>query len=171
MEWLNIVMTEILKWLLDRFRARNQCPERFLKEYRLAREWHRKARLASSEDDRRDALKDARIAIREAIRSGMPAAPDACVEEWFDAAALAEELEELEYAARAYREVARRRHSDLYVEATLRLTALRARQGQNAEALKLVKKILKSNPCHSEAIELARELTRQEVNEISTGGD
>lgn len=190
MEWLNVIV-EIVKWLSNRFKTKNQCPKEFLKEYRRAREYQWKAWKARSaspsvfsedngdkvdvqseiEHDVQYLFEEARMAIRQAIRSGLSGAPDACMEEWFNAAALAEELEEPEYAARAYREVARRRHSERSVKATLRLAELSARQGRNAEALKLVKKILKSNPYDSEAIELMRELSQQEVNGISTGGD
>ncbi|NPV30707.1 MAG: hypothetical protein HPY58_13900 [Firmicutes bacterium] len=157
MELLNVILAAICNWLKNRSSERIRIWKDGVAEYRHARRWLWRARLASSEDERQDALEEARIAIRQAIRIGMPDS-----KEWFEVASLAEELEELHYAAMAYQKAACSR-SPVSVEATVRLAALRAKEGRKGEAKRIVSRALKLNPHHQEARELAQELSREEI--------
>ena len=155
MEWLNISIAEIVKWLLHRVGMKSHYSKEGLEQYRRAREESRRARLASYEDEREHAEHLARIAIRQAIRLGLPDK-----QEWFYAAKLAEELGEFESAVRAFQKVARGR-SRLALEATVGLAEMWARQGRSTEAKELAVRVLKSypDPCEAkELLELLREL-------------
>jgi tetratricopeptide (TPR) repeat protein len=165
MEWVSAVLQviwEAFMWVVNREGGRGQCPEKFLQELRHAREWQRKARSASSEDDRQDAIEEVRIAIRQAIRLGLRRAPATCPEDLLEAAAIAEEVEELAYAEKAYSRMASRCKSDLCLKASVCLAELKARQGQKIEAQNLVDKVLRADPRHPGAVQLKQELDREE---------
>jgi tetratricopeptide (TPR) repeat protein len=168
MEWLTAVL-DLLKWLLEAFGVRRKDTEKGLAELRTAKQWLREARRAvnryeTERDESRDEMEyardQARMAVRHAIRCGLPD-----LEEWLSAGSLAEELEEHVYAARAYQAVVRSKRTALAADACCRLAALSARQGQTEEAKSWLRKAFRLNPTHQEATRLQQQIATQTSEE------
>lgn len=159
MEWI----IAVLDFLLDRFGVRRRDPDKGFSELRIAKQRVRDARRTGDPDEMEYIYDDARMAVRQSIRSGLPD-----LKEWFEAGSLAEDLEEFEYAARAYRVVARKSRSNLSAEACCRLAELCAQQGQIADAKKWLRKVFKFYPDHVEAKTLKQQLALYTTEELIT---
>ena len=113
---------DLIRWLFEMWL---KAQDKGLDEFRLARSKLREAKRVEGEEDKDFYRSEAVTAIRHAIRRGLPG-----LDEYLDAADIAEELGEITSATKAYRRAVWWWKHPRAVEARIRLALLLVKQRQ-----------------------------------------
>jgi tetratricopeptide (TPR) repeat protein len=140
------IVLELIKLLFGRLEVRQKAHDTGLNELLRAKTFQHQAKRAAEESEKEEHTYNATIAIRHAIRRGLPG-----LKEYFDAGETAEESGELDFAVKAFKLVSYVRWSDHAADARLRLAWICAKQGKTVDALNWLRKAVKLKPDHSEA--------------------